>query len=504
MTFLQWLLVVLGSTLVVLVALVRIGRSKMAKGRLARLLHISALSARISTSWLGAKIRRVFAGTAGRARIDEQQRLDSAKRVAETMGHMKGAFMKLGQMVSFVTDDVPEAYRQALASLQTSAPPMDFALLRDVAERELGRPLERAFARFDPVPLASASIGQVHRAQLPDGREVVVKIQYPGVAEAIGSDLQNAEVLTRLAMMMFPNVDAGPVVDELRARITEELDYAREANNQLAFLELYRGHPFIRVPEIIPDYCTARVLTSEYVAGRRWNDVIDPSVPVETRDRYGEILYRFVFGSISQYGVFNGDPHPGNYLFDDDGKIVFIDFGCVKYFPKGMRQNWTAVVVAHLSGDRDRFRELIVALGFLKADTPISAELIYEYFCYFYEPFRLDRTFTFTREYNKQSFGMVFRPDGRFAGFHTQLNMPPDFVFANRIQWGVVSLLAQLGATANWHHIHKEFLMHGPPSTPLGLEDAAFRAAWRAERGFGDEELSLTPDGIRRFASLAG
>ena len=161
----------------------------------------------------------------------------------------------------------------ALASLQASAPPMDFALLRAVAEEELGRPLERAFARFDDKPLASASIGQVHRATLPSGEEVAVKIQYPGVADAIRADLGNAALLYRLISPMYPGVDTRSVVDELRGRIIEELDYAREADNQRTFASLYEGHPFIRIPRVHASHSTARVLTTEFVDGRRFADV---------------------------------------------------------------------------------------------------------------------------------------------------------------------------------------------------------------------------------------
>jgi predicted unusual protein kinase regulating ubiquinone biosynthesis (AarF/ABC1/UbiB family) len=480
--------------LLVVLAIVVGRRRAMARGRSARLLYLGSLSARMSTSWLGARLRRRFAGAEARQRIDAAQRKANAARVAETMGHMKGAFMKLGQMMSFVTDDVPEEFRAALTSLQTSAPPMELALLRDVAEAELKMPLERAFSRFDAKPLASASIGQVHRAALPTGEEVVVKIQYPGVADAIRADLDNVEVLYRMVSMFYPGVDAGPIVDEIRGRIGEELDYAREARNQRAFEDLYRGHPFIRVPRVIESHSTGRVLTSEFVEGRRWDDVL--TLPDSQRQRYAEILFRFIFGSIARFGVFNGDPHPGNYLFSDE-HVVFLDFGCVKYFPQPMRQDWRKLVTAHLSGDRQIFYGQLIALGFLRDGDGLDRNDLYDYFGYFYEPFHQDREFQFTREYNRQSFGHIFRPQGRFAPMSRKLNMPRDFVFVNRIQWGVVSLLAQLGASNNWHRIQREFLRDEPPSTELGSIDARFREGWRAQRQLEDKLLALTPDGIR-------
>lgn len=473
--------------------LVLAASTNQAFSRWSRTVRVGALGSRMATSRLGAWFRKRFAGPEGRARIDEARRKEEAERVTREMGNMKGALMKLGQMMSFVSDDIPAEYRLALSSLQASAPPMDFPLIRDAVERELGAELERRFARFDTEALAAASIGQVHRAELPSGEEVVVKVQYPGVAQAITADLDSVDMIHRFMSMVYPALDPAPVVAELRERIGEELDYRIEAKNQAAFVDLYREHPFIRVPQVIASHSAGRVLTSEYVAGRRFDAI--KSLSQEERNRYGEILYRFVFGTILRFGVFNGDPHPGNYLFDEQGRVVFLDYGCVKYFPPAMLQRWHAVIAAHLSGDRERFRELILAHGFIKPDTDIPTDLLYDYFAYFYEPFRLDRVFRFTREYNQQSFRMVFAPEGRFEGLHTKLNMPKDFVFVNRIQWGVYSVLADLEAEANWHHIHRELLFGAPPATPLGLEEQAYRDRWLAERGVAFP-LRLTTDGL--------
>lgn len=446
---------------------------------------------------MGVTLRRSLARGERRVRIDAARRQADAQRVAETMGQMKGALMKLGQMLSFISDDIPEEYRTALSSLQASAPPMDFALLRDVAERELGKPLERAFARFDVKALASASIGQVHRAQLPTGEEVVVKIQYPGVAEAIAGDLANVQLLYQMMGMFYSALDAKAVAEELRGRILEELDYVREAQNQRNFHELYLDHPFIRVPRVIASHSTARVLTSEYVAGKRFAEVV--TLDAATRDRYGEILYRFVFGSILRFGVFNGDPHPGNYLFDDQGRVVFLDFGCVKYFPAPMLANWKALVTAHLQGRRDEFGRKLVELGFLKAISAEESDTLYDYFGYFYEPFHSDRRFTFSRDYNRKSFRMIFKPEDRFAGYEKKLNMPADFVFVNRIQWGVYSILADLGAGANWHLIDAEYRAGAEPHTELGRADRDFYRRWCGERQLSGN-VRLLPEGPRQVA----
>lgn len=464
-----WIVIIIGGVaLFSLAALVLLGRgAALTRGRYGRLARLGRLGARLGTSRLGAKLRRLFMARRKRAAYDEARRARDAAEVVRTMGQMKGAIMKIGQMLSFVTDSIPVEYRAALESLQASAPAMDFALIRDVAERELEMPLERAFARFDEEPLASASIGQVHRAVLPTGEQVVVKIQYPGVAEAIQADLQNMGLLYRMVGMFYPEMDPKPVVEELRARVGEELDYAREAANQQHFAELYRGDPTIVVPRVFASHSTSRVLTTELIEGRRFSDILDRDQA--TRDRYGEILWRFVFGSIIVHGVFNGDPHPGNYLFTDDGRIAFLDYGCVKYFPPQMLRDWMALVRCHMEGRTGDFRGQVVKLGFIKETSPLTAELLYEYFGYFYRPVSVDGEFTFDRAYTDLSVGMVFKPQGAFKGMQNKLNMPPDFLFVNRIQWGVYSLLAELGATRNWRAIHSEYLYRDEESLPVAV-----------------------------------
>jgi predicted unusual protein kinase regulating ubiquinone biosynthesis (AarF/ABC1/UbiB family) len=319
--WIAWTAAVAGAlALVALILITALGRSGVRAGRVGRMAQLSRLAAGFSASWLGARLRRLFARGERRQRIDDAARQRNARRLAETMGDMKGAFMKLGQMMSFVTDAIPAEYREMLAKLQADAPPLDFPSIRDVLETELDAPLERTFAGFDEEPLAAASIGQVHRATLPDGREVAVKVQYPGIATAIAGDLANAGVLYRLMGLMYPSLDPVPIVEELRARISEELDYELEARHQSAFAELYRGHPYIRIPEVVADYSTARVLTSELVSGDSFATAETASE--EDRNRYSEVLYRFVFGSSLRFRVFNGDPHPGNYKFHPGGAIT--------------------------------------------------------------------------------------------------------------------------------------------------------------------------------------
>jgi predicted unusual protein kinase regulating ubiquinone biosynthesis (AarF/ABC1/UbiB family) len=228
-------------------------------------------------------------------------------------------------------------------------------------------------------------------------------------------------------------------------------------------------------------HSTERVLTTEHVAGRRFAEVL--SEDEAARSRWGEILYRFVFDSIFRHGVFNGDPQPGNYLFDAEGRVAFLDFGCVKRFPGRMLEQWKQLIVSHMEGDRERFRRLVIELSFLKPDAATDPDLMYRYLGVFYEPFHHDRRFTYTREYSRRTFETIFRTPAEFRPIARSANMPPDFVLVNRIQWGVESILGQLGATANWHRIQRELLFGDAPSTELGRIDAEYRARGRAGAG---------------------
>ena len=245
-------------------------------------------------------------------------------------------------------------------------------------EASLGRPLDELFAEWDDVPIASASIGQVHRAVTPDGLAVAVKVQYPGVDEAIRADLDNAGLLFAGMGMLFPGMEPKPLVEELRSRLTEELDYRLEARNQVQFAEEYRGHPFIHIPDVVPERCADRVLTTELVDGARFDEV-KATWSQDERDLAGETIYRFVFRSLYRMHAFNGDPHPGNYLFHPGGRVTFLDFGLVKHFA-GPAVQVLARMVESIVLHRDiaAYRQAIADAGFLPIDAPFSDEAIEE------------------------------------------------------------------------------------------------------------------------------
>jgi len=397
------------------------------------------------------------------------------------MGNMKGAWMKLAQIVSYVSDGVPEAYRHALAGLQTNAPPVPFDVVAVEIERELNASLDALFVEMDREPLAAASIGQVHRARLRDGREVAVKVQYPGVEDAIAADVANLARFYPLTSTMFRGMETGPVIEEIRQRLLEELDYETEAAHQRAFGELYADHPHVHVPRVLDRYSTRRVLTTELVRGHDFEWLVEQSDAV--RQRAAETLYRFVFGSLMQHRGFNGDPHPGNYLFAADGRVTFLDFGCVRYFDAHTVAALRRLYQCFFAEDTDGFRREMEVLGLVPPTSEVSAETYYGYLAVFYRPFQLDEEFTYTSEHASRAAKLFMDPnDPQFGEVPRQSNMPPEFVFLNRLQWGLTPLLARLHARNNWHRIHHE-LLGGAPATELGRDFAAHREAWQRRRG---------------------
>ena len=318
----------------------------------------------------------------------------------------------------------------------------------------------------------------MHRALTHDDRAVAVKVQYPGVAEAIESDLAAAGLLFSGMGTAFKGLEPGPLVAELRERLVEELDYALEARNQELFADFYRGHPFIHVPDVVPELSTARVLTSELAVGLRFEDVVaaDPA----TRDRAAEIIYRFVFRSLYRLQAFNGDPHPGNYLFGDDGRVTFLDFGLVKRFTDAELADFSDMVQA-IAVERDaaRFRAVIERVGLLPAGHPASDEELLDYFGHFYELVDATGPSTVTGAYASESVRRIFDASGPYAEIQKAANLPPAFVIIQRINLGLYAILGELEATADWRGICEELwpFVDGPPRTELGEQEARWAAA---------------------------
>ena len=443
--------------------------------RLERQARVWRLTARRSVHFAVLRIRGRNRTEAERLKLEQQFAIKTAEDVAQVLGGMKGAIMKAGQMISFIADGLPPEAQAALATLQADVPPMAPSLAEQVIREELGNDAEHLFLDWDPMPVAAASIGQVHRAVMPDGRIVAVKVQYPGVDKAIKSDLDNAELLYGLfAQFALKNLDVKALVDELRARMADELDYGLEARCQSEFAARYDGHPFIRVPKVIPERSSRRVLTSEWVDGYRWADYLATATQAQ-KDRAGEVLVRFAQGSIHRHGVFNGDPHPGNYRFHDDGSVTFFDFGLVKRWSPGEFDRLTPVLDAIIDGDAVRAVDASVAVGFLPADHGFDPEFVFEFIRGPYEPFMVD-SFTYTRRWTAQALQNVLDLQGTYGKLIQQLNMPTSYVILDRVVWGMSALLGRLRATNNWRGILAEYRKGAPPCTELGRIEAAWSA----------------------------
>ncbi|CAN5518716.1 AarF/ABC1/UbiB kinase family protein [soil metagenome] len=439
---------------------------------------IAGAATRAGAGWAGDRARKVFADAERRDEIDAASQLRTAEQVAETLGNLKGAMMKLGQMASYLDQGLPEPVRDALAQLQQDAPPMAPELAAGVVLAELGARPEDLFAEWDEVPIAAASIGQVHRALTHDGRAVAVKVQYPGVDVAITGDLDNAGMIFGAMRALFPGLDPKPLVAELRDRIVEELDYELEAANQQLFADYYAGHPFIQVPAVLPELSARRVLTTELATGARFAEVTGWTA--EQRDLAGEAIYRFVFGSLYRLGAFNGDPHPGNYLFGPDGRVTFLDYGLVKRFTPGELRPFQDMIVAMvLDRDMGSFRRTVQAVGLLKADADFTDEQIGDYFGHFYEFVLEDAPLTMTQEYASETVSRFFDTSGDHGEIMKAANVPPSMVIIQRINLGLYAVLGELGATANWRRIAEELWpwVGGPATTDLGRQEAAWREA---------------------------
>ena len=438
-------------------------------GRLAR------LGAKIGFAHAGTSARKVFASAQRREELSRAREIKTAQQVADELGNMKGALMKLGQMASYLDDGLPEPLRVALSQLQSQAPPMSVELVRQEVERELGAPIETMFAAFDEEPIAAASIGQVHRAILrtSDGEQAVaVKVQYPGVAEAIDADIKTADLLGTLLAFGFKSLNPEEMVLEIKDRLREELDYVNEARNQQLFADFYEGHPFIHVPKVFHEYSTARVLITELVSGQSFAEVL--TWPQEERDSAGEANFRFVFRSLYRFRAFNGDPHPGNYIFHRDGRVTFLDFGLIKHFTvEEMNMFQSMVTAAVLDHDMEKYRQVIEDAGMFQKDAPFTTQEAGDYFAHFYEPVRESRTMTWDTAYASSIVRHTFDRTSPIAQYAT---VPRSFVFIQRINLGLYALLGQLGSTGNFRRISEELwpMTNAGPSTTLGEQEAVW------------------------------
>ncbi len=415
-------------------------------GRNTRLLGLAAKIARKLASGSFQQLLNKSGEKGLAAVLDLTTQEGLADDLTAALGAMKGLAMKAGQVMSYVDFALPEKAREILGALQDSVVPMPPDVVEDIIKRELGRTPSSLFSEWSPVPIAAASIGQVHLAKLQDGTPLAIKIQYPEIEKTIQIDLGNLKIFDVLGYGIFRHQDKGAVLEEFKERLLEECNYEFEAKNQEKFKQLYQENSQVIIPDIFHEFSTKRVLTSRYYPAKRFKEFLSSSSQ-EQRNRAGEIIWSFAFESIFKHGLFNADPHPGNYLFTDNGEVVFLDFGCVKSFDREFISDWKEMAVATLEGDQQKLKALLIKKRISPRPNLYDFEYHYHMMRELYLPWREDKTFCFTHEFVAKTIqDLVIKNPNKFT-----TNMPRDWVFVNRLQWGLYSVLAMLNAQSNWH-----------------------------------------------------
>src|SRR6201992_1022255 len=449
--------------------------AKIPKGRIRRSAKLGSIIGTQGAKYAGTKAANVARSEEDGKEHLEQRHMETAMKMVSALGQMKGAAMKLGQFASFIdTEFIPEEYREIyqeqLAKLRTDAPAMPWESVEKVLEEEYdGEPLSEMFAEFDHEAFAAASIGQVHKAELLDGRAVAVKIQYPGIAEALEADLRNAGTLVRLARAIAPGLDAKAIAEELRERVMEELDYEYEAQNQRTFSRAYRDHPFIYVPEVVTRISRRRVLVTELVEGIGFDAIQE--LPHHERTRFGEIVFRGSFGSIYHLQQFNADPHPGNYILMDDGRVAMLDFGMTKKLDREQILLEQRAFDAASRDDPEAFREALHELGFVKNPSKLDAERLLEHMQAIGGWYVQDREIEIDAKIVMRIIEVTNDPRSEFFDLMRRESIPADELMGRRMEIGVVAVLGQLHAKRNWHRILREWVYADAPATELGREE---------------------------------
>ena len=455
------------------------------RGRVRRTMPMAGFTARAAGGRMLASLREKAGDEGAVQRFHER----TAERYVELLGHSKGVLMKAGQLVSMVDAAALGAgelspYQKALTRLQADAPPMSSALALSVLETQLGRPADAVFVEFAEEPMAAASIGQVHRAVLHDGRQVAVKIQYPGVAQAIRDDLSNTELLA--TVFRFAAGAAGafgtsvPDIEqaagEISERISEEVDYRQEAANITAFSDLYHGHPFIRVPEVIPEASADQVLTMTYLDGMDW--AAAQNADHELKNTWSETIARFATGSYRHGHLFHADPHPGNYRFGEDGTVGFVDFGCVKVLTENQRRRIVKMMRAAVDGKKHDVRQLMIETGFCTADSALTADETYQWWEGIIYELLAPQPATYTEQASERAIQFLLdvrSPDHPLR----RMSVPPDFVFFSRLNLSMNAIFTALQAVMYGRAMVDDMDGVASPVTELGRQ----HVAWVRKRG---------------------
>jgi predicted unusual protein kinase regulating ubiquinone biosynthesis (AarF/ABC1/UbiB family) len=429
-----------------------------------------------------AKLASVPLGFAGRTALGLGKRLGgrpaemvaaelqarTAQQLFQVLGELKGGAMKFGQALSIFEAALPEDlavhYRATLTKLQDSAPPMPTSSVHGVLRADLGTRWRSKFTSFDDHPVASASIGQVHRAVWKDGRDVAVKIQYPGAGAALMSDIRQISRVAKVAAGWVPGIELGPILDELRDRMAEELDYRLEAESQATFAAAFEDDPDFAVPHVVEG--REHVIVSEWLDGLPLSRIIAEGTQ-EQRDTASQLYLRFLLAGPARAGLLHADPHPGNFRITPDGRLGVIDFGAVNRLPDGMPPEIGPLLTTGLEGSAEEVLEGLREIGFVKERIDLDPQRLLDYLEPFMAPFRTD-TFTFSRDWLRGVFAHINDPRQPNYAVAYKLNLPPEYLLIHRVWGGGIGVLSQLGGTVHGRAIVDELLPGAdlPPVDP--------------------------------------
>jgi len=450
--------------------------ARLPTSRIGRTAKLGGLVAGQGARWLGTQAANTVRSDERADAARGEWALAAADELVTQLGQMKGAAMKIGQVLSTVDWDlVPEgerdAFKERLGALRDAVPPADPAAIRRVVEQDLGGRLSDHFADFSAEAVAAASIGQVHRATTRDGRDVAVKVQYPGIAEAVETDLRNMNLLFPLIRRLAPGLDVKAIAAELRARIGEELDYEIEAQHQRTIARAFRGHRFVIIPGVDTSLSTRRVLVTDFIEGAGFEAV--KRGDEATRDRFGEIAFRFFYGLLTRERLCAGDPHPGNYLALPDGRVCFLDFGLMRKVPADYLEGERALARAVIEGDADAVHQGLAHLGYLPQPGTFEPRLVLEQLrtageWYFTPGFR-----RLSPEYVRVAMETGSSPKSPYFEQMRRQTLPPEALLIRRMEGLLFSVLGELRAGADWGTLAREYIFGEPPSTALGREEAA-------------------------------
>lgn len=449
----------------------------MPRSRLSRTAKFGGMVAGQGAKWAGTRVANQFRGDDAATEKMERRALSVAEEIVEQLGSMKGAAMKIGQVLSTIDFDmVPEdarpAFKEKLSALRDQSERVPFSQLRKMMDEDFDGRTDELFESIEEEAIAAASIGQVHRGVTSDGDLVAIKIQYPGIAEAVSTDLRNAAMLTPLVRSLAPGLDVKALLAELTERIEEEVDYELEAQNHRMVERALRGHPNIRVPAVDTRRSARRVLTTEYVEARSFDDVRRHG-DEEERSRFGELIFRFFYGVLTHEHVALGDPHPGNLLYDATGRLVALDFGLLRHMSPAYLQGERELGEAIIAEDAREVRRRMGELGYLPNPEEFDPDLLLRQMQTATDWFIHAEERTIDADLVRTTMEQSGSPRSEFFSMMRRQTVPPEALLLRRMEGLVFSVLGELGARANWGQIAAEYLQGMPPTTPLGEIDAA-------------------------------